>query len=1005
MSQNVINGIKINDTLYDLNLSQMGNQTSINFKTPSGQTVYEMSIGNDGAIQLYDTTYPYTDISNWGPRVETSSGNATANANFPNYWKSETEIGGSYISNQFRINSFYFGGIKTQMDPECAATHNFVELGNALDQDILLNGVYLFYIGAHDSNWKYLELKGKVPAHGTFLIRGAKCSEASGTTVPVDDYDMIWYDSTTGEPIKFDYDGGGLYLALANNEGKIFDGNNGWVLPSELSATNKYDGTNYHKSQGVMGWIGYIDLVGIYNNNISGVTVKIYEGSKEFTTGTSKLKNCICFRQYGLDPGSATVLKSVNKRATSSFWTYCDMTKKTSDKIPYYDDDIKLLLAPKSSKQPKTFGKWHSRFSNKTPNCINITLGKRGTATNGATQDADRCFNWISVGFFDEYVEYKRVGSEIWNTKYSIALSGNHAYTTEYAGDQTVEMFIKQYDRLRWITISGDNVTTHKAIIRGLSAGTYEFRIRRDNDPTYVSETLQFTIKSNDEVNEFNVFHISDQQGFSYEEYTCWRKTAYAMKEAHSDIGIDFLINTGDMSQSGNREFEWIEYYKGKKYFGYGTPEMPVIGNNDLGCSELWRLANGAANSTYPYYHTKINNMTIWLYYCFDLDHTNPCIFEYKSTKTINSMYVGIQAILDDGWTPTDPIKYFVPSLYSFNYGKYHFIMLNSEYATNSQSVALIYNNYDNPEEIKDFVAEFQGNVYYNIFKWLEKDYETYGQSKRNVAVAHEIPFCIVKNGASTGKDYDGNMQTDTNNLIASQRTTTNGSKLNIDFSAYVSTSPTFYEEDKNNIDTKYAGGCCFSEFFGNNNIKLVLGGHKHTLSISLPTKENVSIENGKRKVTPSEPILSKLTIATDKFVVNEPDNGVTYIMGQATGYKLTSNKDVPGKYLLWNYHYWAGPEASKCALSQQHPMYNLLTFKASNTNDRIDIIPYKTQNIYKETAEKITAYNINNNNVATFGVVQITLEGSDGAGLDYTERVTTTRLNSGDPIKYRVRY
>ena len=1001
MSQNVINGIKINDTMYDLNLSQMGDQTSINFKTPVGQTVYEMIIDDEGSIKLYDTERPYTEISDWGPNNETTDkGTAAENNKFKNYWKSASEIGGSYISNQFRINSFYFGGKNTTMDPECAATHNFVELGNGLDQDILLNGVYLFYLGAHDTKWQYLELKGKIPAHGTFLIKGEQCSAASSTTLEIGECDMIWYDSTTNTPIKFDSDGGGLYLALANSEGKVFDGANGWVLPSQLSLSNKYDSTNYHKSQGVMLWIGYIDLVGIYNTGVTA-DVKIYEGTKEFTTGTSKLKNCICFRQYGLDPGSATVLKSVNKRATSSFWSYCDMTKYSTDAVPYYDDDIKLLLTPKSSKDPKTFGKWHTRFNPNKPNVINITLGKQGTATTNTSADAVRCFNWVSVGYFDEYIEYKKTSDSTWTKKYSISLTGNHNYTTEYNGDTTVSTFIKQYNKYRWITVSGDNVTTHKAIIRNLSKGTYEFRIGRDGDSNYVSDTITFVVKSDTDVNTtpFNVFHISDQQGFSYEEYTCWRKTAYAMSEKHKSTTIDFLINTGDMSQSGNREFEWIEYYKGKKYYGYGTPEMPVIGNNDLGCAELWRLANGAANSTYPYYHTKINNMTIWLYYCFDLDANNSCIFEYKSTKSINSNYVGVNAILDDGWSVSDPIKYFVPSLYSFNYGKFHFIMLNSEYATNAQSVALIYNNTDNPAETNEFVNEFRGNVYYNMFKWLEKDFERYGANKNNVAIAHEIPFCIVKNGVGSGKDFNGVTQQDNANLIAEPRTTDNGSKLNIDFSDYISTAPTVSAADTNNKQTTYAGGCCFSEFFGNKNIKLVLGGHKHTLSISRPTKENVTKTSSTRTVKPAEPTFANLT-TSGKFVVNNANGYVTYIMGQATGYKLTSNKDVPGKYLLWNYHYWAGPGTSKCATAQQHPMYNLITFNGAS--NYVDVLPYKTKNIYVENAGSIKAYNINTNNLLNFSIEPVTLTATSGCGL---KGVSGSGITDNDQIQYRVQY
>ena len=233
---NVINGIKINDTMYDLNLSTLGEQTSINFKSSTNDNVYEMCISGDGDIKLYDTENPYKDnIERWKAEGVDSGGSATANSNFPCYWKSNNELGGSFISNLFRINSCYFGGLQQDIDPNCIASHNYVELGNALDSDIKLNGVFLFYLGYNDQKWKYIELKGKIPAHGTYLIRGAQCGSYGDNKINVKEYDIEWIDPDTKEPIKFNDLGGGFYLVLANEEGKIYDNNYG-----AKSYTKKY---------------------------------------------------------------------------------------------------------------------------------------------------------------------------------------------------------------------------------------------------------------------------------------------------------------------------------------------------------------------------------------------------------------------------------------------------------------------------------------------------------------------------------------------------------------------------------------------------------------------------------------------------------------------------------------------------------------------------------------------------------------------------------------------
>ena len=996
---NVINGIKINNTMYDLNLSTLGEQTSINFKSSNNDNVYEMCISGDGDIKLYDTENPYKDnIERWKAEGVDSGGNATANSNFPCYWKSNNELGGSFISNLFRINSCYFGGLQQDIDPNCIASHNYVELGNALDYDIKLNGVFLFYLGYDEQKWKYVALKGKIPAHGTYLIRGAQCGSYGDNKINVKEYDIIWIDPDTNEPIKFNDLGGGFYLVLANAEGKIFDNAvNDFVEPSALSITNKYNSSTTHTAAS-MSMFGYIDLCGIYAGTTAADKQIINEAKPLIVNSPSKMKRCILFRKYGLDSGTATVLKNTNKRSTATFWTYCDFDKFDTDAVPYYSEEVKQALAPKPSFNPKTFGSWHTRFNKTRPNCINITLGKQGTDTGSG--DAVRCFNWISYGCYDEYIEYKKTTDSVWKQKYSISKTGTHPYNTEYSGDNVVETFINQYDRLRWDTISGDNVTTHKAIIRNLSAGEYVFRVKRYNDPSYVSEDINFVIKTDTQANTgFTVIHHSDQQGFSYEEYSCWQKTAYLISQQHPNI--DFTINTGDMSQSGNREFEWIEYYRGKRHFGYGVPEMPIIGNNDLGCSEMWRLANGTANGTYPYYHAKINSMTIWLYYCFDLDAENSCIFEYKSSNGFVEDYIGINAIKDADWNASKPLKYFVPSLYSFNYGKFHFIMLNSEFATNAQSFALIYNNTElNTDVINTYVEEFKGNVYYNIYKWLEKDYELYGSGKCNLVAAHEIPFCIVKTGAGSGTDYDGNEVTDTKNLIASPRSTTNTSKLNIDFSPYITTSPTTYASDTPDKDTKYKGGCCFTEFFDNNNIKLVIGGHKHTLSISVPTKENVTYTGTERKVVAATPLLGNLNYdSTNKIIINDTPNYTTYLMEQATGYKLTSNKDVPGKYLKWNYAYYETTSAGKCANGQQVPMYDVMTFNGNDSTILCE--PHQTENVYI-ISPSVKAFEINTNNLSNASVKPITLSGTAG---QHSKKVTGSPNLDNEPIKYKIKY
>jgi excinuclease ABC subunit C len=89
-----------------------------------------MCISGDGDIKLYDTENPYKDnITLWKAEGVDSAGNATANSNFPCYWKSNNELGGSFISNLFRIinNTFKLRdcklNLKKSQHRECLNYH------------------------------------------------------------------------------------------------------------------------------------------------------------------------------------------------------------------------------------------------------------------------------------------------------------------------------------------------------------------------------------------------------------------------------------------------------------------------------------------------------------------------------------------------------------------------------------------------------------------------------------------------------------------------------------------------------------------------------------------------------------------------------------------------------------------------------------------------------------------------------------------------------------------
>ena len=845
------------------------------FKAISNSSIPEQEeMTQEDIEKLYFNSLGFIDVNETQYRLEL---NNNGNIVIYNTEKNDPEIlkptSGSYVSDYLRINSIFIGDV--DLDSFAACSHNFVELANASLEDINLYGIYLMYKRPGESNWEKIELKGTIKSGSTFLIRGARCAYTSNVTLDIDTYDMEWYDSTKSL-IKFSKKGGCFYLA-GSKEGKLHNG---------ISWVDTIDGIDPYIQDNAGQVKGYIDLVGIKIPKYASDTVVHAEGGNPIQlTSTEDAKDCIFVRSFALDPCSQAQ-KAWSTRKSSTLWTYINMNKFGTDPYPYYTMSDKYKYVPKASFKDKNIFGIRSVFSKEYPNMINITFGIQATDSgNGAT----RCFNWVSFGYNNEYIEYRLKGNQNWIKKYSISEDN---YQTEYAGDSNVATFIKIYNRIKWLSTNNTPVTTHKAIIRNLTQGVYEYRVGREN---HLSDIYEFTVKSSSDA--FSFAHISDQQAFNFYEYQAWTKSSWAINENHPNI--DFTINTGDITQNGNRESEWIDYYNGRKHLR-NKEEMYTIGNNDLCGIIPYQLGDGTAGVY------KINHKNIQYYYTFELDENNPAIFRYVDP---NLDLTKLGEILNNDSTS---FTYYLPSVYSFNFGDYHFISLNSEIADNTYKIY-----YDNSNNA------FKDHAYYNMYKWLETDLQN-NSGKKCVAFMHEIPLCIIKKGTEAGR--------------AEIRTNKNGSKLNNDFSIGVN-----YSE---NSDTNtYTGGCCFSELFQNYNVGLILGGHKHTYSLSYPAKENVIYSNGERTVDYNNPIINTTS--------NLVKDGPVYAMTQATGYKLISNKELPGNGISWLRKYFPVDVNGEVNVGQYNPMYSVVESNGNVLNFK----SYAINNIYNGKS----AFNINN--------------------------------------------
>ena len=854
---------------------------SIDFVSKSNK-VYRMKVNDYGKMEVYTSNLDEPD-----PIID---GKYKPNEKM-------TEL----FMQKLYINSFYCGGDSLEINEHSLrpCSHNFVELSNLTNNDINLNGFSLQY-ATQEGVWKVLPLWGIIPAQGTFLIRGAQCSimDANTTVIKVKDFDMEWYEDYLDNGIER------KRLIQFNSEISKFY----LTYGTATSTTSPYvkNGSTFALSA------GYVDYIGVNAPN----------GPSPSAEGTpyGKLSYNYMIKKYYSMDGVKQATKALKDRDNAKDLCYIDLTR--DDIIP----DVKQYT-PRTSKECKNIYYDKTKLNETKPSTVVVSFGIQATdntATNGS--GATRCFNWVSKGYYDEFVWVKKISNPDMALSLTISdINGEWDCIESYTGKDsevignpnnsgTHGYYSKENDgqyyfRIKRETTNQELCTSHKVILRGLKAGTYAYVCGKKNKKGLplengCSDIRTFVVRTDASVNAnsgFTFVHTSDQQGFNWDEYQVWYYAAKCISERTPD-GISepqFVINTGDATQNGNRINEWLDYFNGREPLK-NLEEQYTIGNNDL-CPVLpYELGDGQDNS-------KVNPINITYFYTFELDSNNLPVFTIGENK------------------------YYVPSLYSFNYGNNHFLCMNSEIAVGTEELLM---------GIKP------KTLYPLIKEWCRKDMNNKTTTGWNIAYCHEMPFTIMI-VADLEKYYSG-----ASGFTGTNSTERGGSRLNT------------------NSAEKY----WFSKFCQENDIRLVMGGHKHTQVITWPLLENYGVE-GKHNMQPTiqitkddlqyftdadnNPATGLTTIkgqgapldgrkypntwcerGTTKIAENykaaahycefELVNKITapiYSMSQATGYKHTSNKEIPAETLPWC-HYYFPKNGGNPNGDQKMPFYTYVTIK-----------------------------------------------------------------------------
>ncbi len=188
------------------------------------------------------------------------------------------------------------------------------------------------------------------------------------------------------------------------------------------------------------------------------------------------------------------------------------------------------------------------RLNPNIPNLLNMQYGRVWST---------RVFTWQSAVTKQGWVRYRQVGTRHW--------------------------YLKETNREVVYHADGD-ATIHRVIIKNLQEGVYEYQA---GEPGSWSDLAEFEVKSylnadgTFKKDNIRLIHTSDQQSLYEHEYDVWKWATKKMEEEEPLDTWDFAINTGDISQSGIRSFEWRNYWLYPQFLKEKC-HMLTCGNNDL---------------------------------------------------------------------------------------------------------------------------------------------------------------------------------------------------------------------------------------------------------------------------------------------------------------------------------------------------------------------------------------------------------------------------------------
>lgn len=183
----------------------------------------------------------------------------------------------------------------------------------------------------------------------------------------------------------------------------------------------------------------------------------------------------------------------------------------------------------------------------------------------------------------------------------------------------------------------------YKAEISNLEAGAaYVYKIGDTQDNIW-SDFISFTTEP-DNITDFSFIGVTDPQGSAAADFEYYKDTL--SRAVADDPNAAFMVNLGDMVNTGNDQTQWDYYFKAAKGVVESLPHMAVVGNHET---------RGDEATAGKHFSLQFNNP----------DNGDGALGDLTASDVSHECTKGV-------------INNIKESVYSFDYGNAHFAVLNS---------------------------------------------------------------------------------------------------------------------------------------------------------------------------------------------------------------------------------------------------------------------------------------------------------------------------------------